>query len=147
MCVQEKSYADCSLACTTRDALCMVKDPASAEYRPPDAFFADAEEVVLQEGAMLYHPAGIWHHVECLGEACRRVAASVGRHRATPPAEEESISINVSLSCATWADLVAQLPKAGSRLAVLQALEAPRLAMRCARLSGLLPIFENPSLA
>ncbi|CAE7657124.1 ABHD11 [Symbiodinium pilosum] len=64
----------------------LLSDPTSTDYQPPDEFFADAEEVVLHEGAVLYHPAGIWHHVECLGD--------------------ESISINVSLSCATWADLV-----------------------------------------
>ncbi|CAE7032958.1 yxbC [Symbiodinium natans] len=64
----------------------LLSDPTQADYRPPDEFFADAEEVELHEGAVLYHPAGIWHHVECLGE--------------------ESISINVSLSFATWADLV-----------------------------------------
>ena len=47
-----------------------AQDPTSTDYQPPDEFFADAEEVVLHEGAVLYHPAGIWHHVECLGEAC-----------------------------------------------------------------------------
>ncbi|CAE7907940.1 jcdD [Symbiodinium necroappetens] len=64
----------------------LLSDPTEPVFRPPDDFFADAEEVELHAGSVLYHPAGIWHHVECLGE-------------------EESISINVSLSIATWADL------------------------------------------
>eukprot|EP00439_Symbiodinium_sp_Y106_P056434 s5862_g7.t3 len=64
----------------------LLSDPTEPDFRPPDDFFADAEEVELHAGSVLYHPAGIWHHVECLGE--------------------ESISINVSLSIATWADLV-----------------------------------------
>eukprot|EP00475_Leptophrys_vorax_P035302 TRINITY_DN5802_c1_g1_i1.p1 TRINITY_DN5802_c1_g1~~TRINITY_DN5802_c1_g1_i1.p1 ORF type:complete len:524 (-),score=134.93 TRINITY_DN5802_c1_g1_i1:33-1604(-) len=43
------------------------------------------EEVVLGEGDVLYHPAGLWHAVETL---------------------EESVSMNVSLIGTTWADLV-----------------------------------------
>ncbi|CAE7214170.1 yxbC [Symbiodinium microadriaticum] len=76
----------------------LLSDPTEPVFRPPDDFFADAEEVELHAGSVLYHPAGIWHHVECLGEA----------HQCRPfvDAEEESISINVSLSIATWADLV-----------------------------------------
>lgn len=61
-------------------------DPTSMEYRPPDSFFSDAEEVVVAAGSVLYHPAGVWHHVECTAD--------------------NSISINVSLSGAIWADLI-----------------------------------------
>jgi len=64
----------------------LTSNPSSVDFRPPDSFFEDAEEVTLSAGSMLYHPAGIWHHVECL--------------------TDNSVSINVSLSCATWADLV-----------------------------------------
>lgn len=41
-------------------------------------------DVVLDEGDTLYHPAGIWHQVECL---------------------EDSISINISLTAVSYADL------------------------------------------
>jgi len=64
----------------------LLSDPSSPEFRPPEAFFEDAEEVTLSAGAVLYHPAGIWHRVECNSE--------------------DSVSINVSLSAATWAELV-----------------------------------------
>ena len=56
------------------------------EAAPPDAFFADADEVVVRPGSVLYVPAGTWHRVEC---------------------DEDSLSINVSLMGTTWADHVA----------------------------------------
>ncbi|CAL1165220.1 unnamed protein product [Cladocopium goreaui] len=65
----------------------VISEPSRPEFKPPDHFFADADVVDVTAGDILYHPAGIWHHVECTGEI-------------------ESISINVSVSCATWADLV-----------------------------------------
>ncbi|CAK9105318.1 unnamed protein product [Durusdinium trenchii] len=62
-------------------------DPSQPDFKPPESFFADAEVVDVTAGDLLYHPAGIWHHVEVTGDT-------------------ESISINVSISCASWADLV-----------------------------------------
>lgn len=62
----------------------LISDPESPDYEPPASFFQDAEKVTLQAGDVLYHPAGIWHQVECT---------------------EGSVSINVSLTSATWADL------------------------------------------
>ena len=53
---------------------------------PPASFFDDATQVTLRPGSMLYVPAGMWHRVEC---------------------DEESVSINVSLMGALWADVVA----------------------------------------
>lgn len=47
----------------------------------------DTFEVVLKEGDILYHPAGIWHQVECM--------------------TDDSISINFSLRSLKIADLVA----------------------------------------
>lgn len=64
----------------------LMSDPSSPDYRPPDSFFADAEEVTLTPGAVLYHPAGIWHSVESLSDS--------------------NVSINVSLSTASWAELI-----------------------------------------
>eukprot|EP00927_Polykrikos_kofoidii_P073135 TRINITY_DN69208_c0_g1_i1.p1 TRINITY_DN69208_c0_g1~~TRINITY_DN69208_c0_g1_i1.p1 ORF type:complete len:643 (-),score=86.12 TRINITY_DN69208_c0_g1_i1:50-1978(-) len=64
----------------------LLSSPSSTDYRPPDTFFEDAEEVILREGSVLYHPAGIWHHVECLSDM--------------------SVSINVSLFIASWADII-----------------------------------------
>merc|ERR1711937_134383 len=60
--------------------------PSSPDFRPPAAFFEGAEEITLEAGSVLYHPAGIWHHVECLSD--------------------DSVSINVSLSIASWADII-----------------------------------------
>lgn len=51
----------------------------------PDSF-EGYSEVTLTEGSILYHPAGIWHRVEC---------------------DEDSISINVSLFPSSWADVIA----------------------------------------
>jgi hypothetical protein len=45
---------------------------------------AGTHEVVLQPGDVMYHPAGIWHRVECL---------------------EDSFSINVSLICSSAAEV------------------------------------------
>ena len=56
------------------------------ECAPAASFFEDAEEVTLQPGPVLYVPAGMWHRVQC---------------------DDDSISINVSLMGASWADLVA----------------------------------------
>jgi hypothetical protein len=44
------------------------------------------EDVLLTEGSILYHPPGIWHQVECT---------------------EDSVSINISLVGATYADVLA----------------------------------------
>jgi len=65
----------------------VMSDPTRPEFKPPEHFFMDAEAVEVTAGDFLYHPAGVWHHVECTGDS-------------------ESISINVSISCATWADMV-----------------------------------------
>jgi len=46
----------------------------------------DTFEVVLEEGDILYHPAGIWHQVSCL--------------------TDDSISINFSIRQVRIADLV-----------------------------------------
>ncbi|CAJ1438735.1 unnamed protein product [Effrenium voratum] len=64
-----------------------ISDPSMPDFKPPDEFFQDAEVVEIHAGDVLYHPAGVWHQVESAGEG-------------------ESISINVSLSCATWAEMV-----------------------------------------
>lgn len=64
----------------------LTSDPSSPEFRPPDEFFEGAEEVTVSPGDVLYHPAGIWHHVEVI--------------------EGGSVSINVSLTFATWAELI-----------------------------------------
>ena len=60
------------------------------ESRPDPAFFADADEVVLRPGSVLYVPAGMWHRVECTSD---------------------SVSINVSLMGASWAEHVAEALK------------------------------------
>ena len=52
----------------------------------PDDFWEDAALVTLHPGDVLYTPAGMWHRVECV---------------------DDSVSINVSLMGATWADLIA----------------------------------------
>lgn len=64
----------------------LISDPSNEEFKPPDDFFKDAEEIILSPGSVLYHPAGIWHHVECTSD--------------------NTVSINVSLTCATWADFI-----------------------------------------
>ena len=46
----------------------------------------EEEEVILRPGDVLYHPAGVFHHVECL---------------------EDSLAINVSLYASSYADLIA----------------------------------------
>lgn len=48
---------------------------------------SDYEEVIVSEGSVFYHPAGIWHRVECL---------------------EDSVSINISLISSTWADILSE---------------------------------------
>lgn len=50
----------------------------------PDNFDL-AEEVTLTEGSILYHPGGYWHKVECT---------------------EDSVSVNISLVCSNYADVV-----------------------------------------
>ena len=45
------------------------KDPSQPDFKPPESFFADAEVVDVTAGDLLYHPAGIWHHVEVTGES------------------------------------------------------------------------------
>merc|ERR1712083_1095571 len=55
-------------------------------YAPDSSFFADAEEVVLNAGDVLYHPAGIWHAVECESDL--------------------AVSINFSLAHLNWADVL-----------------------------------------
>ena len=50
---------------------------------------SDIYEVQLDEGDILYHPAGIWHQVECV--------------------TDESISINFSLRQLRVADLIANV--------------------------------------
>jgi ribosomal protein L16 Arg81 hydroxylase len=49
----------------------------------------EASEVILEEGDILYYPAGIWHSVECLSE--------------------ESISINFSIKQLRMADLISNV--------------------------------------
>lgn len=44
-----------------------VQDPTRPEFKPPEHFFMDAEVVEVTAGDFLYHPAGVWHHVECTG--------------------------------------------------------------------------------
>jgi len=69
------------------DQMKVARDANEAvEYSPAADFFADAEEVVLHAGDVLYHPAGIWHAVECDSEL--------------------AISINFSLSNLSWADVL-----------------------------------------
>ena len=46
---------------------------------------SECEEIIVEEGDILYHPAGIWHSVECV---------------------EDSISINFSLRSLRWSDLL-----------------------------------------
>lgn len=58
----------------------------SIEYEPEPSFFEDAEEVILNAGDVLYHPAGIWHAVEC--------------------ESDDAVSINFSLSHQNWADII-----------------------------------------
>jgi len=49
----------------------------------------ECESVVLQPGDVLYHPAGIWHKVEAIGDA-------------------PSVSINLSFFPATWAEVITE---------------------------------------
>lgn len=58
----------------------------SIQYTPDPAFFADAEEVLISAGDVLYHPAGIWHAVECESDL--------------------AISVNFSLANQSWADVL-----------------------------------------
>jgi quercetin dioxygenase-like cupin family protein len=55
----------------------------------PDDIEEKCESVVLQEGDVLYHPAGVWHKVEVVGE-------------------ESSVSINLSFFPQTWGELIAE---------------------------------------
>lgn len=64
----------------------LMSSPSRQEFRPPDSFFSDAEQVEVCEGGVLYHPAGIWHRVECVSD--------------------EAVSINVSLTTAPWAEVL-----------------------------------------
>ena len=77
---------------------------ASGPFDPAPAadFWADAEEVTLTPGTMLYVPAGTWHRVECV---------------------EDSVSINVSLMGASWADVVADALR--QRLLAARSARAP----------------------
>ena len=52
-----------------------VVDP-TFKVQPEPGFFDDAEQVLLEPGSLLYHPAGVWHRVE---------------------AEEDSISVGLIL--------------------------------------------------
>ena len=61
-----------------------LRDP-SFRLQPPPQDIESCEEVVLEAGDVLYFPSGMWHRVECL---------------------EDSVSINISLMPALWADLV-----------------------------------------
>ncbi|KAF4684444.1 hypothetical protein FOZ60_007872 [Perkinsus olseni] len=60
---------------------------SEAQYRPPDEYFADAEEIILSPGDVLFHPAGVWHKVESL--------------------DDENIAINISIIALRWADIIA----------------------------------------
>ncbi|KAF4704828.1 hypothetical protein FOZ62_006001, partial [Perkinsus olseni] len=60
---------------------------SEAQYRPPDEYFADAEEIILSPGDVLFHPAGVWHKVESL--------------------DDENIAINISIIPLRWADIIA----------------------------------------
>lgn len=51
--------------------------------------FESSTVIDLEEGDILYHPAGIWHSVECTSE--------------------ESISINFSLRQVRWADFLSNV--------------------------------------
>ena len=55
----------------------------------PSNIDAECESVVLQPGDVLYHPAGIWHKVEAIGD-------------------EPSLSINLSFFPATWAEVIGE---------------------------------------
>ena len=60
--------------------------PEGFDPTPPDAYWADATKVEVAPGSVLYVPAGTWHKVECT---------------------EDSISINISMMGACYADLIA----------------------------------------
>jgi hypothetical protein len=53
----------------------------------PDNFDGHVS-VTLTEGSVFYHPAGIWHQVEC---------------------EEDSISINISLFASNWVSYIGNI--------------------------------------
>lgn len=78
-------------------SLCVDRSPQvhrlSGALEPITAPSADDPEVVAVElgpGDVLYHPGGIWHQVEC-------------------GADEDSVSINLSLFALTWAELAGRL--------------------------------------
>ncbi|KAF4672264.1 hypothetical protein FOL46_009255 [Perkinsus olseni] len=78
---------------------------SEAQYRPPDEYFADAEEIILSPGDVLFHPAGVWHKVESL--------------------DDENIAINISIIPLRWADIIAAaLPSRASLEGQLKALMA-----------------------
>lgn len=54
---------------------------------PLSSYFADAEEVILSPGDVLFHPAGVWHKVESL--------------------DDDNIAINISIIPLRWADIIA----------------------------------------
>ena len=70
---------------------------------------ATCEAVILQPGDVLYHPAGMWHKVEC------------------PPCDENSLSINLSFMPVSWGDVVRD---ALSQLLTSHALFRERVALR-----------------
>lgn len=57
-------------------------------FKPPAAYFEDCDTVTLRPGDLFYFPAGCWHRVV---------------------AQEDSISVNISLVGQTWADLASDM--------------------------------------
>jgi hypothetical protein len=58
---------------------------ADAKFLPPKEFFDSADEVILEPGDVLFHPAGVWHQVEAL---------------------DDCVAINFSLLNLSYADLI-----------------------------------------
>lgn len=57
----------------------------SPPHAVPTSDFEEYDTVILHEGDTFYHPAGIWHRVEC---------------------SEDSVSVNISLIATDWASMV-----------------------------------------
>lgn len=70
----------------TQHQFARLHDPAFCGV--PDGIEETCESVILQEGDVLYHPAGVWHKVE------------------TVEADSNSLSINMSFFPASWGEVV-----------------------------------------